>query len=97
MQIYRDDSKGMLTPAALVDITGDGIDDIVVATFNSVVVALDGRTFRQVWNATFANSESYSTVGVGYFDQDDVPDFMVKYQYGEGYPVYQYEQVSYKQ
>ena len=38
--IYTDDSKGMLTPAALVDIDGDFIDDIVVSTFNSHVVAI---------------------------------------------------------
>ena len=40
MAIYTDDSKGMLTPAALVDIDGDFIDDIVVSTFNSHVVAI---------------------------------------------------------
>ena len=31
-------------------------------------------------------------LAVGYYDDDDVPDFLVKYQYGPGYPVYQYEQ-----
>ena len=77
VQIYRDFDKGMLTPAALADVTGDGVDDIVVSTLNSHVIAFDGRTFRQVWNATFKGGESYSTVGVGYFDQDDVPDVMV--------------------
>ncbi|TRY71775.1 hypothetical protein TCAL_12171 [Tigriopus californicus] len=93
VQIYHDDSKGMLTPAALADINQDGIEDIIVPTFNSHVIAFDGSTFKPIWNTSFSGSESYSTVGVGFFDDDDIPDFMVKYQYGEGFPVYEYEQV----
>jgi hypothetical protein len=96
VQIYHDDAKGMLTPAALADVTGDGVDDIVIATFSSNVIAFDGATFRQVWNATFRGGESYATVAVGYYDDDQVPDFMVKYQYGEGYPVYSHEEVSHR-
>ncbi len=38
--IYTDEMKGMLTPAALVDVDGDNIEDIVIATFNSHVVAI---------------------------------------------------------
>ena len=37
-QIYRDDEKGMLSPAALVDLNGDKIDDIVLATFDGTVI-----------------------------------------------------------
>ena len=43
---------------------------------------------------TFDKSESYATIAVGYYDEDDIPDFLVKYQYGSGFPVYEYEQVS---
>jgi len=90
--IYTDDEKGMLTPAALVDVNGDSVDDIVIATFNSIVIAFDGLTFKEIWSTKFAGSESYSTIAVGYYDQDQVPDFLVKYQHGQGFPVYQYEQ-----
>ena len=83
----------MLTPAALVDINGDNVRDIVLATYNSKVVALDGVTYKTIWNVTFDKSESYSTIAVGYYDEDDTPDFLVKYQYGKGFPVYEYEQV----
>jgi len=38
----------MLTPAALVDVDGDDISDIVIATFNSHVIAFSGKTFQQV-------------------------------------------------
>jgi hypothetical protein len=42
--IYKDETKGMLTPAALVDIDGDNIDDIVISTFNSHVIAFRWST-----------------------------------------------------
>ena len=84
----------MLTPAALVDINNDGVDDIVIATFNSIVIAFNGLTFKEIWSTKFAGSESYSTIAVGYYDTDQVPDFLVKYQHGEGFPVYEYEQVK---
>ena len=58
----------------------------------SHVIALDGLSYKQIWNTTFAGSESYSTIGVGYYDRDYVPDFIVKYLHGPGYPVYEYEQ-----
>ncbi len=93
--VYSDPKKGMLTPAALVDVNGDGVKDIVVATFYSNVIAFDGKTYDAIWNTTFADSESYATISVGYWNEDDTPDFLVKYQYGkEGYPVYQYETVN---
>lgn len=61
-------------------------------SFNSKVIAFDGLTYRQIWNTTFTGSESYSTIGVGYYDRDYIPDFIVKYLHGPGYPVYEYEQ-----
>lgn len=91
-QIYKDENKGMLTPPALVDINGDKVLDIVIATFGSNVIAFNGKDYKVLWNVTFDNSESYSTLAVGYYDEDDIPDFLVKYQFGKkGYPVYEYE------
>ena len=94
-RIYSDDSKGLMSPAVLVDVTGDGIEDIVFASFNGKVVALNGETFKLLWVCELGEeAESYSSLGVGYFDVDDTPDFLVKYQFGtEGYPTYQYEKV----
>ena len=61
--LHRDEVKGMLNSAALVDINGDNIRDIVIATFNSTVLAIDGSNFKTIWNVTFPNSESYSNIG----------------------------------
>ena len=65
---------------------------LIINFFYSHVIAFDGLSYRQIWNTSFSNGESYSTVGVGYYDRDDIPDFIVKYLHGPGYPVYEYEE-----
>ncbi|XP_066299151.1 uncharacterized protein [Branchiostoma lanceolatum] len=86
--LYSDPQKGIMTPPVLVDLTADGTVDIVMAMFNSTVVAMDGETGEALWNASFPMSESYSTPAVGFYNDDDVPDFMVHYQHGPGFPIY---------
>ena len=73
----------MLNSAALVDINGDNVRDIVIATYNSSVIAIDGSNYKVIWNTSFPNSESYSNIAVAYYDDDDIPDFLVKYQFGK--------------
>ncbi|XP_037502490.2 uncharacterized protein LOC119376887 [Rhipicephalus sanguineus] len=86
--LYTDPHKGIMTPPALVDVTGDGVADLVMAAFNSTVFALDGLSFARLWSQRFAQSESYSTPAVGYFNDDRTPDVMVSYQTGPGFPLY---------
>lgn len=77
----------------LVDITGDGQVDIITATFNSTIVAIDGNTLKQIWNFSIPDSESLSVPIPAYFNSDNVTDFFVKYQTGKGFPLYFYSQV----
>lgn len=53
-------------------------------------MAFDGLTFKQIWNFSVANSEIISVPVPGYYNDDKVPDFMVKHQIGPGFPVYYY-------
>ncbi|XP_073837613.1 uncharacterized protein [Musca autumnalis] len=92
--IYRHKHSGLMVPSVLTDITGDRIADIVVSSFNSTVMAFDGRNFSMLWNFTFHSSESVSAIVPGHFNHDDVPDFMVKYNTGPGFPVYYYSQTT---
>ena len=84
----------MSTPAVLVFMNGDNVSDVVIATFDSIFIAFDESDYKTIWNVTFDKSESYATIAVGFYDEDEIPDFLVKYQYGRGFPVYEYEQVS---
>jgi len=51
-----------MTPPVLLDLTGDDVVDIVFATYNSTVVALDGQTYETIWNFTYPLSETYASV-----------------------------------
>ncbi|CAF0764320.1 unnamed protein product [Didymodactylos carnosus] len=88
IKIISDDYKGVMTPPVLVDVNKDNVDDIIIPLYNSTLFAFDGQTFKQLWNYTFFSSETYSTPAVAYFNDDDVPDIMIHYQQGPGYPLY---------
>jgi len=49
-----------MTPPVLLDLTGDGVVDIVFATYNSTVVAVDGQHYTMLWNFTYPLSETYA-------------------------------------
>ena len=58
--VYSNRFKGVMTPPVLMDLTGDGVVDIVFATYNSSVLAIDGETFGVLWNYTYPFSETYA-------------------------------------
>lgn len=74
--------KGYIGPAGKVDITGDGINDIVVNTVNGRLIAFNGKNYEQLWEVVRPNSESYSSIAIGYFNADETPDFFVSYAQG---------------
>lgn len=82
-----------MVPPVLIDLNDDDVLDIVMALFNSTVIAFDGLEFKELWRSEFPNSETYSTPAVGYFNNDTTPDFAVLYQKGPGFPVYYSAQV----
>uniref|UniRef100_A0A1B0BPK9 FAM234A/B beta-propeller domain-containing protein n=1 Tax=Glossina palpalis gambiensis TaxID=67801 RepID=A0A1B0BPK9_9MUSC len=92
--LYHRKHSGLMVPAILTDVTGDGIVDIVVSAFNSTVMAFDGRNFTMLWNYTFPASDSVSAIVPGHFNHDNISDFMVKYNTGPGFPVYYYSQTT---
>ncbi|KAK3769153.1 hypothetical protein RRG08_034484 [Elysia crispata] len=101
VKLSSDTHKGFMTPPALVDVTGDGVEDILVPVFNSTLLALDGGGggggrggHRPLWTARFPGSETYSTPAVGHYNDDDIPDLLVKYAHGPGYPVYYYSETT---
>ncbi|XP_017771105.1 PREDICTED: uncharacterized protein LOC108558637 [Nicrophorus vespilloides] len=91
--IYEDKFKGILSPSVMYDINGDGQLDVISAMFNSTVIAFDGNSFKQIWSFTVNNSETLSVPTPGFFNDDNVVDFLIKYQTGPEFPVYYYSQV----
>lgn len=54
---------------------------------------MDGVNYKQIWNYTFNNSETSAAIVPGYFNDDNVTDFMIKFNVGNGFPEYFYAQV----
>nr|XP_033341368.1 uncharacterized protein LOC117229189 [Megalopta genalis] len=77
-------------PPILVDITMDGVEDIVTAMSNSTIIVYNGLTFEPIWNYTIPNSKVISIPIPGYYNDDNIPDFMVKYQIGSNFLTYNY-------
>ena len=84
----------MLTQPLLIDITGDGITDIVASMYNSTIVAIDGKTFNQLWNYSIPNAITDMSPTPAYFNSDNITDFLVIYQKYDDIFNYNYTQVS---
>ncbi|XP_050299477.1 uncharacterized protein LOC126738245 [Anthonomus grandis grandis] len=78
--IYEDKSKGILTQSVLVDITGDEILDIVSSVYNSTIIAINGKTFKTIWNYTVENAVTDMSPTPALFNSDNITDFLVVYQ-----------------
>ncbi|XP_001604173.1 uncharacterized protein LOC100120537 isoform X1 [Nasonia vitripennis] len=89
-ELYHGAGKGVSLPPLIIDVNSDGTEDIIVAMTNATIMAIDGLTFKEIWNFTIANSEVISIPVPGYYNDDKIPDFMVKHQIGPGFPVYYY-------
>ena len=89
--IHKDKDFGMMYPAAMADVTGDGILDLIVPTSHEQILAFDGIDFSQIWNKTLEGYKSISSLAVGYYNKDTIPDFIVKYNLGDEYPVFKHE------
>ena len=86
-----DVKKGFMTPPAIADLTLDGIQDIVVSSFDGRLILVDGRNYTHTWsidmhavveNGSTPGLESWASPTVGYFTSDSVPDVFVNYVIG---------------
>lgn len=73
---------GFIAPPVLADITGDGTLDIVANNQGGILFAFDGRTDSLIWKIEVKGTEASSSLAVGYFNDDDVPDFFGQYAVG---------------
>ncbi|KAI3382253.1 hypothetical protein SNEBB_011435 [Seison nebaliae] len=89
VELWSDNKKGIMTPPIIVDINGDGYNDIIFTTFNGTTVALDGeKNVRKIlWKYEKKSAESYSTPSIGYWKNGEL-SILVHNQIGSGYPFY---------
>ena len=76
--------KGYIGPPVLVDITSDGVADIIANAVEGKLVAFDGATYKPIWSIKVQETEAYSSIAPGYFTgNDDIPDFFTSYAVGQ--------------
>ncbi len=68
---------GFIAPPAIADVTEDGIPDVIVISHASTIHIIDGRTYGTVWTKSFAGFETSSSVTLGKFDHDKIPDCLL--------------------
>jgi outer membrane protein assembly factor BamB len=73
---------GFIAPPAWVDISNDGILDIVANSVDGRLLAFDGQTFKTIWERKIPNTEAYSSMAIGNFTKDSIPDFFVSFAQG---------------
>ncbi len=74
--------KGFIAPPVFADINDDGIRDMIAASVNGRILAYDGTTQRLLWRAKLPHTEAYSSLAVGQFNPDHIPDFFVSFAQG---------------
>ncbi|XP_052213513.1 uncharacterized protein LOC127832240 isoform X2 [Dreissena polymorpha] len=80
--IYRGEKKGVMVTPVIVDANNDGVQDIILSMFEGKIVLIDGKTANEVWTTLYNGMESYSTPAPGYFNNDDILDYMVNWNKG---------------
>lgn len=73
--IASEKGHGFIAPATLADISGDGYLDIIAISHGSKAVAIDGKDYHTLWTKSFPGTECSNSFAVGYFTDDNIPDF----------------------
>ncbi len=61
-RVLQSQEKGVMLPPVMVDMTGDGHNDLVVSTFYGHTMLLDGRDGTVVWDTFLPGTETYRSV-----------------------------------
>ena len=73
--IASEKGHGFIAPPSAADINKDGYYDIVAISHGSTAFAVDGKDQTILWQQNFKNTECSNSFAVGYFNDDDTPDF----------------------
>jgi len=65
---------GFISPPAAVDVTGDGILDVLSTTHDSHLSAINGADYSLLWEYKFQHMESSNGLTIGQFTEDNTPD-----------------------
>ncbi len=76
------DAKGFIGAAAIVDIGGDGIDDVIAGARDGILTAYRGSDGKVLWQQQYP-SGIHASPSTADFDQDGKPEVLAAWSYGQ--------------
>jgi outer membrane protein assembly factor BamB len=73
--IASEKGHGFIAPPSVADISGDGYLDVVAISHASTIFAFDLKSNKTLWKRTISETECSNSLAVGYFTDDQTPDF----------------------
>ncbi|MCB0664500.1 MAG: PQQ-binding-like beta-propeller repeat protein [Saprospiraceae bacterium] len=70
-------NKGFIAPPVALDLNSDGVLDVAAMGVDGGVYAFDGADFDLMWHTQIEGCEAYSSLAIGLFNEDSIPDFFV--------------------
>jgi outer membrane protein assembly factor BamB len=80
--LFQTHQKGVIAPPVLVDINQDDALDIVQNLVEGKIIAIDGKTNQVLWQVSLEGTEAYNQPAVGFFNEDEIPDFFINFSIG---------------
>ncbi|CAC5409294.1 unnamed protein product [Mytilus coruscus] len=81
--LHRGNNKGVIVPPVVADVNNDGFHDILMTAFQGHMILYSGKDLSLLWRREFPNMETYTSPAPGYFNNDNILDFMVHWSLGE--------------
>ncbi len=72
--LFSDSVKGFILNSVTTDLNNDDEVDIITASMNGNVSAVDGVSGKKIWSRSFPGKECYVTPSLGQFNDDQTPD-----------------------
>jgi outer membrane protein assembly factor BamB len=76
------DAKGFIGAAAIVDIGGDGTDDVIAGARDGILTAYRGSDGKVLWQQQYP-SGIHASPSTADFDQDGKPEVLAAWSYGQ--------------
>jgi outer membrane protein assembly factor BamB len=72
--LFSDSFKGFILNSVMTDLNSDDEVDIITASMNGMISAVDVVSGKEIWSRSFPGKECYVTPALGQFNDDKTPD-----------------------
>jgi hypothetical protein len=82
IKLCSSENRGFIAPPVLADINADQVLDIIVNAVDGRMMAFNGQSDELLWELKIPGAEVYGSLAVGFFNEDEVPDFFSNFGVG---------------